>query len=244
MNDYINFTDIHSHILYGVDDGAQTLEESLNMIEMAQDEGVATIILTPHYECRNENYDVELVEKNYRKLCEASKENYPNMDIHIGNEILFSNNCIEALNNKSAMTLAGTRYVLVEFGIRVEYKEIYDAVRNLCNNGYIPIIAHMERYNSIFKKNDLLDELHKAGGYLQINSRSLTRGRLNSVSSWVNKLVKDGAIDFISDDCHNTSFRCPLMRSVIDNLEHRVDKNVLKRILVENPKKLLSNEYI
>lgn len=234
-----NYTDIHAHILPGVDDGAKDMETTKAMLHLAKKQGIHTIIATPHYRAGQYKLTAGQLEDLQKQVQrEADKED---MDIKIllGNELYYSKDICSRLEDKKALTLAGTRYVLVEFSPDQSYTEIYQGMRELIQEGYVPILAHIERYDCLHrkKKRDKIQELIRLGVYMQMNVHSLHK-------RYWRKLVKDGYIHFLGSDSHNTKNRSPKMQEGLKQLGRMVTRKQMEKILIENPKCLRENKFI
>ncbi len=238
------YTDIHCHILFGVDDGAQTLEESEAMIAAAREEGIRTIYLTPHYIYGENGYDQKKLQEHFDLLRQRCGERYEDMTLYLGNEILYTPSVLAALERGEALPLGDSQYVLVEFRTGEEYGTIYEALKNLIEAGYSPIIAHVERYDALYKRMDRIEDLIYLGAYIQVNCRSILGGRMNRSAAWTSKLLKNRYVHFVADDSHNTSGRCPLMETAVQKLKQKIDADDVERILYFNPQRLLENKYI
>lgn len=232
-----NYTDIHSHILPGVDDGAKNMEETLAMLRTAKKQGIRTIIATPHYKVGQHKKTAEELEQIKEMVQLEADEAGLDMEILLGNELYYNRELCERLDKGLALTLADTRYVLVEFSVFSDYTELYQGLRNLIQGGYIPILAHMERYECLRKDKDKIKELISLGIYMQMNTESLKR-HANK------KLVKEGYIHFFGSDSHNTDNRKPNMQDGINELGKSVSREQLEQILVGNPKKLREDKYL
>lgn len=238
------YTDIHCHILFGVDDGAQTIEESESMIAAAREEGIRTIYLTPHYIYGENDYDPKLLREHFDQLQQRCGERFDDVTLYLGNEILYTPGVIEALERGEALPLGSSRYVLVEFRTGEAYTTIYEGLKNLIEAGYSPIIAHVERYDALYKKLDRIEDLIYLGAYIQVNCRSILGSRVHRTAAWVGKLLKNRYVHFVADDCHNTDERCPLMETAAEKLKQKIDAEDVERILYFNPQRLLEDKYI
>ena len=237
------YIDIHSHILPGVDDGARSKEMCIQMLNKAYEQGIRTIVATPHFEPpKYSNSDTiltmyEFVQSEAQKI---SKE----FQIILGNEIYYSSGMIDALQEQKAFTIGETRYVLVEFHPSVEYKVLEDGVRKLIIEGYLPIIAHMERCTCLWKKETRIQTIIDLGCYLQINCKSLMGGRLNQRSAYLTKLVKNGMIHFLGTDSHNMGERIPNMGDCVAHLSKKISRERLHEITYKNASIMLSDSHI
>ena len=143
--------DIHNHILWGVDDGSPDLLTSVKMLKMAQESGTTDMILTPHNKPNRRNiYVTEMVEQ-LEKLRKIMREQNIDINIYPGNEIYYRMDVAERLTIGKAATMAGSRYVLLEFNPMDEWDYIRHGADDLLAEGYMPIIAHVERYVNAMK---------------------------------------------------------------------------------------------
>lgn len=187
--------DMHTHILFGVDDGSKDLEMSKNILNDEIKYDVKTVVLTPHL---NENSKtIDLINERY----EIIKNEEIGINILLGSEIYYYKNMIDDLDNKRLLTFNNTKYILVEFSTRVE-TPIVDILNDLIVSGYKPIIAHIERYP--YLKYDEMIELHNMGVLIQVNSKTFGEKIFKKM---LKKMVKDNLIDLVASDCHNLDNR-------------------------------------
>ena len=237
-------TDIHSHILPGVDDGSESMEMSMEMIEQAYTQGVRRMIATPHYYPGHRNPSAEHLLKTAEELRNNIKKMYSDFTLYLGNEIYYRDGVFEKLKNKEIFTLADTRYVLVEFSYTADFNKIYEAVRKFMNHGYYPVIAHIERYGCLQKNEKNVKELVRAGAYMQVNAENFHPGLFVPMRNYCMKLMEQGLVHFIGSDCHNLTDRVPNLMKGISYLDAKVDKEILDSILGENTDNLLANKCI
>ncbi len=240
----IEFVDMHTHILPEVDDGSTSMEETLQMLEMEYEEGVRTIIATPHYIPGSRNASVERLQDTYTKVCEKAAEILPELKIYLGNEIYYRDGVVRDLREQKALTLAGTDYVLVEFSVRSDNNTIFNAVKKMTEAGFRPVIAHMERYECLYRKTALVEDLIDAGAYIQINTESLPGGMFDARSAYCRSLLGDGLVHFLGSDCHDTIRRKPLMKTALSKLKKEEYKKQIDRIMDRHIHCLLENKWI
>jgi len=149
MIDQERYIDIHSHILPGIDDGSKSMEETIRMLHIAAEEKITTIIATPHYEAGGDNPSVEYLKDVLNQVQQEAYKVNKDFRLFLGNELYYSESIVEDLKSGKALTLAGSRYVLVEFSYTVDFRTMYRGINNIIYNGYIPILAHAERYYCI-----------------------------------------------------------------------------------------------
>lgn len=242
--DSVGYIDIHSHILPGIDDGPESMEETVLMLRQAKQQGISTIIATPHYICGAKNIPAERLEEVKEKVQEEAVRIDPEFKILLGNELYYCESILEELSQNKALTLAGSRYVLVEFSIDESYKAVYQGLKKLVLAGYAPIVAHVERYLCIKQNEELIRELIKLGAYIQLNSRSLQGGFFNKEAVYYRKLLKNGFIHLIATDSHDNMGRAPKMKDIMKGLRKTADDKLLEQIFLCNPVKITEDKYI
>lgn len=238
------YIDVHAHILPGVDDGSGSMEETIQMLQIALDQGIRTIIATPHYITGGKNASVEQLKMVCAQVREEAEKLDKEFKILLGNELYYSEAIIEDLKSQKALTLADSKYVLVEFSVRDSYERIYKGLKDLLYSGYAPILAHVERYHCLNKKMELINDLSRLGCYIQMNSDSLVGGIFNSEANFNRKLLNNGLIHLIGSDCHSSEIRKPKMKDTVMILRKKCDEGLIHKIFLENPVNILKNTYI
>lgn len=235
--------DIHSHILPAVDDGSVSMEQTRNMLHIAFKEGIKTIIATPHYGtgCVNPS-KTELEEKLVKVRREASKIN-KDFHIELGNEIFYSEDIIEDLRKNKALTLAGTRYVLVEFETEVTYQTLKTGLHRLLIYGYRPILAHMERYVCLYHNYEGILDLIRLGVYMQMNASSIAGSDKGKKIKFCRQLLGYEMIHMIATDSHSDYVRVPAIKEGYSYIKRRYGE-FAERIFFSNQDKLLQDQYI
>lgn len=240
----MKYFDIHSHILPGVDDGASTTEEALGMLQIAYGEGIQKILLTPHYMRGRNRYTKEELNSIFCDFQLEAEKRFPDMELYLGNEVLYEDGVIEDLKNGLIQTMNNTKYVLVEFNIRISYQQLYDAIRKITHARFRPVIAHVERYRCLFKKPERIDELVGMEAYLQMNVSSLYGGILDENTRWCKKLVKEGYISLLGTDAHDLEERAPYVVDYVDWIKKKCGDEYLETLFLRNPERLVKNQYM
>lgn len=239
------YFDIHCHILPGIDDGATDKREMIRMLQIAYKEGIRTMIATPHYHPRRGQADAYIVEHAWRKACSEIQKVYPDMEIYAGNEIYYRRDAGQMLRNGELLTLAGSDYVLVEFSLSsAEPEEIMDGVKELQMMGYLPIIAHVERYDSILGDVEYVEELVEAGAYIQVNAGSVIGELGGNRKRFIKKLLKNECVHFIGTDAHDAHRRTPSIKNCAAYIEKKFGEEMAEVILYDNPSMIIKNEVI
>ena len=231
--------DIHNHIIYGVDDGSRSIDESLKMIELFMENGFDKIIATSHYD--PSRYMVkrdEILEKSYILNDEIKKKSW-DFKIYPGHEIQVGTDTLDKIHKKELLTLNNSRYVLLELSFVNKAIFLKDLIYNLSLEGYVPIIAHAERYPYVEKNISYLYEPIKMGALVQINYSSM-----NSHPYITKKLLEKNMVHFIGTDAHQSKWRNPNIydekRSIIDI----IGENKFNSLSFMNPQKVIDDEFI
>ncbi len=233
--------DFHSHILPGIDDGARNLEQSIQIINEAKEAGFTKIISTSHY---MENY-YECNEKNRKILLEQVQKSIGGIELYLGNEIYITNDIVNLLKDEKASTINNTRYVLFEFPL-IQTKPMNDkeVIYRLIENGYIPIIAHPERYPFVQEDPDYLFELADMGALFQANYGSIIDMYGIKARKTLKKILKDDLISFFGSDVHRTNQVYTKMPKIMKKLKKILPDEQIIEFTEINPQKVLNNEDI
>lgn len=239
----INYTDIHCHIIPGVDDGAQSMEQAQEMIQIAYESGTRNIIATPHYGTHRAKASKGTIAVNFLELQMWMQANYPDMKLYLGQELSYKHGTEDALKRGAAFTLAGSRYALVEFEPEEEYSRIRDGLQAIQMAGYWPILAHAERCNRLAANVDYIEELVHMGVYIQVNARSITGENGWQCKSCTKKLLKYEWIHFIASDGHDTKKRIPVIQKAYQHIARRYGKSYAERLVSENQNYILTDTF-
>ena len=234
-----NITDIHSHIVYGVDDGAKNLSMSIEMLRSAYRQGVRNIVCTPH-----SDGDVVKYHKNIEDLRWKTKVEGININLYSGCEIYCDdcniNEVIAELNSGILPTINNTKYVLIEFYPYADTKEIINCVKLLHENNYKTIIAHVERYFNLTNDNVCLARLKEHGCLFQINAYSIFDERNDQIRTFAQKLLKEKCVTFLGSDAHRTNHRPYMIANGIEYIYKICDEEYADNICYRNANKILN----
>ncbi len=229
--------DIHTHIIHKVDDGAKSIENSIAMIEMAKSAGTTDIICTPHY--RKGYFETKNceIENCFNELIERTKD--LNVNLYLGQEIATNRVVNELVKSGSVFTLANSRYVLLEF----DYNNFVD-ISNVCFElkvcGFVPIIAHVERYTYVDASD--VEEFIDSGALIQINASSVVDSIFTKYRKKVDKYLKLNLVHFVASDIH--SGRKYLLDKAYLAIKKKFGKERADKLFIENGKKVIKNEFI
>lgn len=235
--------DIHSHILPGVDDGSKDADETKRMLQIAVEEGIDAIVATPHFVCGMSEKQTQKRKELYDSIRRWWQQKEPDKEFYLGNELFYSESLVDALEEGIALTMNGTRYVLVEFPIYVEFPYVEKAIQSLQYAGYIPIVAHVERYDYLQDRGKI-QRLVDMGAYMQVNVSSIVGGHGIIAQHRVVRYLKAGLIHFVASDSHGSRVRKPEMRQCVAYLERKIGVKKTHQILEKNPEKMLKGEEL
>ena len=204
--------DIHCHILPGIDDGAKTFEDSLAMLKQAEEAGITDIILTPHY-MKGTVYNADNTKKwgLYIELEKKAQEAGIKINMYLGNEIYIDEKLLEMMagynGEKSELmyevsTLNSTKYVLVEFPVRTEDKSAKAVLFELVRKGFVPVIAHPERYIYVQEQPELINDYLGMGCVFQGDYLALVGKYGVRAQKTLKKLINEDKIFCLASDLH------------------------------------------
>lgn len=229
--------DIHTHILPGIDDGSQSVEETLEILNIMEKTGVKKVVATPHYYYDMWTIDEFLENRQvaYEKIIDKKPEN---IDIVLGVEVLLEYNLHKEDLRKLA--IEGTDYILIEMPYRKWDPWVFDELFKIsAKHGLNIIIAHIDRYVDIVKKEDI-HTLMKMNLNFQVNVDFL--GGIFRKSDSM-QFIKDGVADFIGSDCHNMTTRPPCFAKAFEKIKSKAGKKFTE-IFMENAEKMLQNKSL
>lgn len=233
-----NLYDIHCHILPGVDDGADSIEKSMEMLKMEFKDGVRNIIFTPHYRRRMFETPEDKILQQFLTVKKAASQVLPDLKLYLGCELHSNMDMIDMLQERKNLTLAGSSYVLTEFSNGDTASYIKERCYSLLSNGYDPILAHIERY-SCMKNLDLVNELRQMGAKMQVNAESIIGKSGWNMKRYCRSLMKEDMLDFVGSDAHGTSRRAPRMGECAEYMEKKMGSAYTEQILIKNPSEII-----
>lgn len=235
--------DLHAHILTDTDDGASSFEESVALLYEARKAGFTGIICTPHYMQGFYEKDTNYIENKIKELEMDAKR----VGIHLyqGNEIYGTNEICKFLKEKKITSINGSKYLLIEFSLNNEpIKNSIEIIEEIVKNGYIPIIAHPERYPDVQKDIKFIKNLLKKGALLQANYASIDGYYGILAKKTVIKLLKSKMIQFLGSDVHDKRTIYVNIPQYIKKISKYLSENEIDELVYKNPIKVIHNEII
>lgn len=235
------FIDIHSHIAWGIDDGMPSIEDAESSLELARNDAIVGICSTPHF--IPGQLDVFI----YNEIVSRQKElkEMSPIPIYFGGEVMMNSEFIDGMDLGLYPTLNGSRYMLVEYNVlhdihSIDYRD--DCLYELKVKGFVPVIAHIERYFHSGLDYSIIDNWIDMGCVLQINRTSILGMHGKSIQSNALSLLDDGYCDLIGTDTHRSSGnRISKLSDVYAVVGKRIGFDNAGILFYENPKRILSD---
>ena len=233
--------DIHTHILPAVDDGPDTIEESIKICKVAANDGIKTIVATPHsmdgvYEAKSDEI-LKMVEVLNQQL----KENQIDIEILPGAEIHINEGLVENIKSGDVLTINnGGKFILFELPFIFIPPGTDKFIFNLKVNGIVPILAHAERILAFQKNPELLEQLVNIGARVQINAHGLTKRanpRERKCAEW---LLKNRLVHFIASDTHSLKGRPPILSEAVKCASRIVGEEEASDLVFHNPEQIIN----
>lgn len=241
--------DIHSHIIFDVDDGPKTLEDSQRLLEESYRQGVRTIISTSHRRKGMFETPEEKIAANFKQVQELAKQVADDLTVLYGAEIYYTSDILKKLEEGTFPSLGGTKYVLIEFSMNTPYKDIHSALGNVIRLGMTPVVAHIERYHCLENDEDRVSELINMGCYMQVNSSNVLKPKLfgdryKFMKKRVQFFLERDLVHFVASDMHNLDDRAPYIQKAYQIVAKKYGAERAEELFKTNQEILLSNEFI
>ncbi len=234
--------DMHCHFLPGVDDGSSDMEQTIAMLQNAAEEGIEAIIATPHYRNSHHCVSPEALQERIAAVREEAKRRGISVSLYLGNEVFYFNEIIEKLDAEEILTLNGTDRVLIEFAPSDDYKHIRNSLDMVTASGYVPILAHVERYECILNDYRRVNELKHMGVEIQINVPSIEGFVGRTVKKFCYELLNNQWVDYVGTDAHDDVKRIPKFRKCYRGLIKKFDPSYIEKIFYGNALEIINAE--
>ena len=236
------YIDIHCHMLPAVDDGSASMEESVRMAKYAAMEGISEIILTPHQKADRRCVTYDGTIRRMKLLQERIDALRIPVRFYPGAELFYRQGAEKLLEEGRIHTLADSHYVLVEFFPGEEYAYIRDALVRISSYGYLPVLAHVERYASVMSESGRAQQLKQnTGCFFQVNAASLSGEAGYAGKTASRRLIRQGLADFVATDSHNDAGRAPHLAHCARWLEKKIGREGTEKLLIHNPSAILED---
>lgn len=236
------FADIHNHALFGVDDGAKNETETRGLIDASYDDGVRTLCFTPHFHPGDFGEHQPQISDAFQRAKNYAEEKYPDLALYLGNEIRYERSSMEWLEQGRCQGLNGTRNVLVDFLYPEPAERILEAMLRLLNAGYMPVLAHVERYESLHRDMREIDRMRSWGVIMQIDAQSPIGGLGYGAKQRSRRMLAVGVVDLVASDAHDLVHRPPQLRKSFEYISKKYGEEYARSLFWDEPIRLLSKE--
>ena len=238
--------DLHIHILPGLDDGASSWNEAMDMAVQALDSNVFTVVATSHGNLPGHRKKDEIT--GYKKVFEkfSRRLEWEGLELNVvpGMEVFADGPYIDRIKNGELLTIGGTSYVLVEFPMDCPARNIYFGLNQMFDQGFSPILAHPERYICVQKVPAHVQEWHEMGTVIQVNKDSRLGGFGRKIQRTAHSLLRHRLADVVASDAHSPWDRTPEMARLESFLAGQYGRPCSGLLLSENPERILQGKDI
>lgn len=239
--------DIHAHVAPALDDGSDSIEESLLMLRRAAESGTKSLVVTPHYLNRSQcrfNVEKSDIESAFSLLLKEKEKAEIPIELYLGAEHFGVTDIERFAERGELVPINNSRYLLVEFDFDDDIHRARFVLSSLVNSGFVPIIAHPERYSFLRENPSEAYSFLEKGCLFQVNKGS-PLGRYGPaarrISTW---LLENRLVHFVASDCHSPYQRTPDMSGAHEMLTYRFGRDYTDRIFISNGLKVLRNEPV
>lgn len=239
------YYDLHAHILPGVDDGARTPEDTLEMARVAAQNGTSTILATPHRKDVNENWSVGYVRDLVAEMGRQVRGQGVELDLLLGMENHLDLELPDAVIQGKALPMNGTRYILVELPFFGNPNYVEDVLFKLQLQGLVPVLAHPERIELVQKDPERLAEFVRRGMLSQITAGSILGHFGGRVQQFTHMLLRRGLAHIIASDTHFPDGpRSPRLPPGVEAAASIVGEERARAMVVDIPRAILKDEPV
>ena len=224
-------SDMHSHLIPGIDDGAKDMDQTIAMLAKFESLGYKKVVTTPHIMTDSFPNNPEIILSGLEKVKNEIKKVGIEIEIEAAAEYYFDETLMPKIKNKELLTF-GDNYVLVEFAFHSPPQFLDQLFFELKTHGYRPVIAHFERYLYYLGKIDKAEKWRSEGINIQINLNSLFGQYGPEVQKQAEKLIDEGQFDFVGTDCHRIEHLMILEKNLSSPYLHKIGKYLIKNMVL------------
>jgi protein-tyrosine phosphatase len=234
--------DLHCHILPGIDDGASDLSTSLAMAADSVAQGVSVVACTPHILPGLYHNTGAAIRHAVVRLQEALDDNQIPLRLVTGADVHMTPDFVAGLRDGRLLTLADSRYVLVEPPHHTAPPQLEDFFFNLMVAGYVPILTHPERLSWVPSRYETIKKLVRAGVWMQITAGSFTGAFGRNALYWAQRLLDEGCVHLVASDAHDLKRRPPDLAAGFESVAKRVGMEEAQRLVLTRPMAILEDQ--
>ena len=230
----MGYVDVHCHLLPGIDDGSQNMEQTMEMLRIAESNGITDAIVTPHYKQGRVGTPRKVIGEMIQEVESLARQSGLSIRLHPGTEIYYNSSLEEKLESGWLSRMNDTEYVLVEFNPLENYSYVRNAMEDLLGMGYHPILAHVERYQCMLGSLENVRSLRGLGCRIQVNAGSVAGNYGFKVKHFIKKLLKEELIDYVGTDAHDVRSRSHEMKKCAEVIRKYCDQDYADDVLFRN----------
>lgn len=234
--------DLHCHMLPGIDDGAGDLTVSLQMARAAVAQGIMVVACTPHILPGLYHNSGPAIRQAVKQLQVALDENSIPLRLTTGADVHMAPDFVAGLRSGQLLSIADSRYVLVEPPHHTAPPQLEDFFFNLVVAGYVPILTHPERLSWVPSRYEVVKRLARGGVWMQITSGSFAGAFGRNALYWAQRLLDEGCVHLIASDAHDAERRPPDLAAGRDLVAKRVGNEEAQRLVLTRPMGILKDE--
>jgi protein-tyrosine phosphatase len=234
--------DLHCHLLPGVDDGAEDLEESLAMARLAVADGIRGIVATPHFLNGVYHHRPEELRERFLQLKKSLAEQSLALSLYPGADVHLAPGLIRNLERPELPSINNRRYLLLELPSFALPSALHDTLFHIRTKGFTPIITHPERNASIQRKPDQVDEMSRFGALFQVTAMSLTGEFGKKVRACAAALMEKGLVQVMASDAHSSKGRTPILSAGLKAAADLIGREAALRLVTDHPERILAGE--
>ena len=221
--------DFHTHVLPGIDDGSRSMEDTLSMLRMEKEQGVAHVVATPHFYPQSDKPERFLARRAaaVERLEEALADDPSLPRVTVGAEVHYFRG-ISSTDILPELSIGKGRYILIEMPSGIWSDTMYNELEGIYSKkGLIPIIAHIDRYISRFSAGKIMRRLEEMPVLIQANAEFF---RQRSTAGLAMKMLRQEQIHLLGTDCHNLSSRKPNMADAVASIQKHLGDGALEHV--------------
>ncbi|HYQ48713.1 MAG TPA: CpsB/CapC family capsule biosynthesis tyrosine phosphatase [Thermodesulfovibrionales bacterium] len=234
--------DIHCHILPGIDDGPEKIETTMEMLRMAEKDGITHIVASPHFRCQDAP-TLRDIEENIGLVRREMEKSGMAIGLLMGADIRLTYELIACLSDRAIPSINGSRYFLLELP-DIPPPHLEEFIHETRVKGYVPIITHPERNYRLLESPLRSEALRKAGALLQLTAMSITGDFGRQIRKYSLQLLKSGCVDFVASDAHGINRRVPVLSKAFHEVSSVLDRDAALRMFVDSPKAVIENREL
>jgi protein-tyrosine phosphatase len=237
--------DLHSHFLYGVDDGPTTIDDSFELLKQAEQAGIDKILATPHFTDRSSDSERQSIEDVFQEIKRRLPEYHLRLDIQLAAEVGYSAELLNRLDQSWLLIGRKRHYMLFDIPMQWVPPDIGETIFQLVRRKVIPIMAHPERNSRLQKEPRLLEEWIRLGCIMQMDAGSIT-GQFGRLCQRVSrKWLAQGFVHLVASDAHDREQRnFHILAQARMLVEKKYGREKARLLLYENPRRILAGEQI